>query len=247
MYDKVELKDILFLDIECVSGESSLAEVRPELHKLWSDKAPRILRVDELSEEEVATAYVDKAAIYAEFGKVICVSVGIITGAPGEETLRVKSYADPEERVVLEDLAQLLNTRRNFTMLCGHNIREFDVPYLSRRMLVHGIQLPALLDIRGKKPWDYKHLLDTMELWSFGDRKAYTSLKLLAALFGVASPKDDIDGSQVGRVFWQEGDLDRIAAYCEKDVVATTNVFLSLIYREHIPAERVVLVDRAAE
>ncbi len=244
MYDNIELSSVLFLDIECVSGEATLDEVEPTLAHLWRDKAPRILRVDELTEEEIDATYVDKAAIFAEFGKVICISVGFLAGAPGEELLRVKSFADPDERVVLEDFAELLSKKRNFKLLCGHNIREFDIPYIARRMILHGIPLPETLDLRGRKPWETKHLLDTMEMWSFGDRKNYTSLKLLAALFGVPSPKDDIDGSQVGRVFWEENDLDRIAIYCEKDVIATANIFLSLIYQKQIPAERVKLVDR---
>lgn len=246
MYDHLDLSGVLFLDIECVSGEASLEEVDPTLAALWREKAPRIMRVDELSEEEGDAAYVDRAAIYAEFGKIVCISVGFLTGAAGEEILRVKSFADPDERLVLEDLANLLSGKRNFRMLCGHNIREFDIPYIARRMLIHQIHIPELLDLRGKKPWEVRHLLDTMEMWSFGDRKAYTSLKLLAALFGVPSPKGDIDGSQVGRVFWEDNDLDRIAVYCEKDVVATANVFLALTYREKIPDSRVVLVDREA-
>ena len=244
MYDDLDLGSILFLDIECVSGEPTLAELPEPLASLWREKAPRIMRVDELSDEEAAAAYVDRAAIYAEFGKVVCISVGFIAGASGEEVLRVKSFADPDERVVLEDFAELLRARKNFRSLCGHNLREFDVPYIARRMLVHGVRLPPALDIRGKKPWETKHLLDTMEMWSLGDRKSYTSLKLLAALFGVPSPKGDIDGSQVGRVYWEDNDLERIAVYCEKDIVATTNVFLALSYRERIPPERVVFVDR---
>ena len=244
MYDQLDLGTVLFLDIECVSGEATLDEVEPALASLWREKAPRIMRVDELSEEEADAAYVDRAAIFAEFGKIVCISVGFITGATGEEILRVKSFADPDESVVLEDFASLLNGKRNFRLLCGHNIREFDIPYIARRMIVHGVALPEMLDIRGRKPWEVRHLLDTMEMWSFGDRKNYTSLKLLAALFGIPSPKNDIDGSQVGRVFWEENDLDRIAVYCERDVVATANVFLALSYRERIPDSRVVLVDR---
>jgi predicted PolB exonuclease-like 3'-5' exonuclease len=96
---------------------------------------------------------------------------------------------------------------------------------MCRRMVVNQLPLPKMLDIAGKKPWETKHLLDTMELWKFGDRKSYTSLKVLAAVLGFPSPKDDIDGSEVGRVFWQEDDLDRIAHYCEKDVLATAQLF----------------------
>ncbi|MFK8056131.1 MAG: ribonuclease H-like domain-containing protein [Saprospiraceae bacterium] len=248
MYDKISLTSILFLDIECVCGEPSFEEVAPALQALWAAKAPRIMRVDELSEEEIAQSYVDKAAIYAEFGKIVCISVGILAGAEGEETIRVKSFADPDERVLLEDFSQLLkDSGRKLNHFCGHNIKEFDMPYIGRRMLINGMRLHPLLDLRGKKPWETKHLVDTMDMWSFGDRKNYTSLKLLAALFGVPSPKDDIDGSQVGRVFWEENDLERIAIYCEKDVVATTNVFMAMTNRKQISDDRVLLVSRPKE
>ena len=244
MYDSLDLSSVLFLDIECVSGEATLEEVEPVLAELWRDKAPRIMRVDELSAGEAAQAYVDRAAIYAEFGKIVCISVGFIGVTEDGPVLRVKSFADPEESVVLEEFAALLNGQRGFRFLCGHNIKEFDVPYIGRRMLIHRMTLPAAVDLRGKKPWDLKHLLDTMDMWSFADRKNYTSLKLLAALFGIPSPKGDIDGSQVGRVYWEENDLDRIAEYCERDVVATANVFLALSGREGIGEEGVVFVGR---
>ena len=244
MYGALDLSTILFLDIECVSGEATLEEVEPALAALWREKAPRIMRVDELSDEEQAQAYVDRAAIYAEFGKIVCISVGFITGQGPGARLRIKSYADPDERVLLEEFAELLTARKNFRLLCGHNIREFDVPYIGRRMLVNRMTLPGVIDLRGKKPWESKHLLDTMEMWSLGDRKSYTSLKLLAALFGVPSPKGDIDGSQVGRVFWEDNDLERIAIYCEKDVAATANVFLALLNLPAIPDDNITLVDR---
>ena len=244
MYDQLELSSVLFLDVECVSGEATLAEVDPVLRALWAEKAPRLLRVDELSEAEVAEAYVEKAAIHAEFGKIVCVSVGFLGQTEDGLQLRVKSFADVDEAILLEDFSRLLTDSRNFRFLCGHNIKEFDVPYIGRRMLINGMKLPQAIDLRGKKPWDLKHLLDTMDMWKFADRKAYTSLKLLAALFGIPSPKGDIDGSQVGRVFWEEQDLERIAVYCEKDVVATVNVFLALTQRGRVGEEAVVYVGR---
>lgn len=245
MYNDVALGSILFLDIECVSGEPTFDEVAPPLASTWRDKASRILRVPELSDEETAEAYRERAGIFAEYGKIVCISVGLLAGAAGAEELRVKSFADIDEAVLLEEFAGMLAKSPRIRYLCGHNIREFDLPYIGRRMLVRGMTLPPILDLRGKKPWEAKHLLDTMEMWTFGDRKHYTSLKLLAALFGVPSPKDDIDGSQVGRVFWEDNDLERIAVYCEKDVVATTNVFLALTGRARLPAARVTFVDRA--
>lgn len=247
MYNDVPLGSILFLDVECVSGEPTLDEVPAALAAVWREKAPRIMRVEALSEAETAEAYVDRAGIKAEFGKIVCISVGLLAGEPGAEELRVKSFADVDERVLLDDFAGMLSRSPRLRHLCGHNIREFDLPYIGRRMLIHGMSLPKVLDLRGKKPWEAKHLLDTMEMWSFGDRKNYTSLKLLAALFGIPSPKGDIDGSQVGRVFWEENDLGRIAAYCERDVVATANVFLALTGRPPLPEARVTLVNRPPE
>jgi predicted PolB exonuclease-like 3'-5' exonuclease len=182
-----------------------------------------------LDDEAVAAAYLDRAGIFAEFGKIVCISVGVVYRDKESKELRVrlKSFADEDEKQLLSKFAQLLNqyyTNLNRQYLCGHNIKEFDVPYICRRMVIHQLELPAMLDVTGKKPWETKHLLDTMELWKFGDRKSFTSLKLLAAALGFPSPKDDIDGSQVGRVFWEEKDLDRIAHYCEKDVLATVQL-----------------------
>ena len=219
----------------------------PALATAWREKAARLARVDELSDEAAAAAYRDRAAIYAEFGKIVCISVGLMTGLAGAEEFRVKSFADVDEAGLLREFAAMLTGSPRIRHLCGHNVREFDLPYIGRRMLVHGMTLPPILDLRGKKPWEVKHVVDTMEMWTFGDRKHYTSLKLLAALFGVPSPKDDIDGSQVGRVFWEDDDLDRIAAYCEKDVAATANVFLALTGRERLPPGRVTFVDRVPE
>ena len=244
MYDQVPLGSILFLDIECVSGEPTLGEVPAALAEIWAQKAPRIMRVDELTDAEIAAAYVERAAIHAEFGKIVCISVGIATGEAGDEQLRVKSFADPDERALLGEFAALLERSAHLRHFCGHNIKEFDMPYIGRRMLINGMTLTPRLDLRGKKPWETKHLLDTMEMWSFGDRKNYTSLKLLAALFGIESPKGDIDGSQVGRVFWEDNDLDRIARYCERDVLATANVFFALTGRAPLTDERVVYVGR---
>ena len=240
----LDLSSILFFDIETVSGEASLDEVPEALADMWRDKAPRIMRVEELDEEEVFNAYMDKSAIFAEFGRIVCISVGMIVKRGDKMMLRVKSFADADERIVLEDFLKLLNGSNNIKFLCGHNIREFDVPYINRRLLVQRMDLPDILDIRGKKPWEARHFFDTMELWTFGDRKNYTSLKLLTAVFGIPSPKDDIDGSQVGRVFWEDNDLDRIALYCEKDVVATANVFLSMLNRPIIAPEDVSIAGR---
>ncbi len=245
MYDRLDLSSILFFDIECVPGAATLREVDPALADIWRDKAPRLLRTEGPSDQEIARGYTDLAGIHAEFGRVVCISVGIVTGAPGSEQLRIKSFADAEEAKLLRAFENLLTRNPNLRYFCGHNIREFDVPYVGRRMLIHRMSLPKMLDLRGKKPWESKHLLDTMEMWSFGERGSFVSLKLLAALFGVPSPKNDIDGSEVGRVFYNDEGVDggtgleRITKYCERDVIATANVFFALLGKEPIPTERI--------
>ncbi len=233
MLEKLNLPDVLYLDIETVSEFSSYDDLNDDFKKLWQLKCRSILRqFDEpISEEEARALYPEKAGIYAEFGKIVCISVGIMVWDDKKESfqLRLKSFADKDEVALLTDFSKLVqqyygNTNKHY--LCGHNLKEFDIPYICRRMVKHQMLLPHALDIGGKKPWETKHLLDTMELWKFGDYKNYTSLKLLAAVFGFPSPKDDIDGSEVGRVFWEEDDLERIAVYCEKDVLAVVQLIL---------------------
>ncbi len=232
MIETIDVANILFLDLECVSAQASYDELDETFQELWRHKAKSLLRKaeGELTDEEVAALYKSRAAIYAEFGKIVCISVGIVV-RDGEQNLsvRLKSFSHQDEAQLLKDFCGLLNqfyNNPNRHFLCGHNIKEFDIPYICRRLVIHQIELPTLLQLYGKKPWETKYLLDTMELWKFGDIKAYTSLKLLAAVLGFPSPKDDIDGSEVGRVFWEEQDIDRIALYCEKDVLATVQLFL---------------------
>lgn len=232
MIDNIDIANVLFLDIECVSGKAKFEEIPEALQGLWKQKSKYILKkeVDEMTEEDVSGSYSDRAAIFAEFGKIVCISVGIVVrDNDGRLIIRLKSFADRDEAVLLKGFIHLVEqyyNDPNSKYLCGHNIKEFDIPYICRRMLVHQMPYPRALDLTGKKPWETKHLLDTMELWKFGDRKNFTSLKLLAEVLDFPSPKDDIDGSEVGRVFWEEDDLDRIAHYCEKDVLATTQLFL---------------------
>lgn len=232
MLNNLDLTNVLFLDIETVSGFPAYSELNDDFKKLWHLKTKSILRryEDEISEEEVARTYEERAAIFAEFGKIVCISVGILRrDKDGKLNVRLKSFADKDEKKLLADFAELLSNYYNNPtkhFLCGHNMREFDVPYMCRRYLLNQMHLPEILDVAGKKPWETKHILDTMELWKFGDYKNYTSLKLLAAAFGFPSPKDDIDGSEVGRVFWKEDDLPRIAKYCEKDVLAVVQLLL---------------------
>jgi hypothetical protein len=249
MIENIDLSDVLFLDIECVSQQPDFDALEDDFQELWHHKSKSLLkRSGELTGEEVEELYQGRAAIYAEFGKIVCISVGIIVkDAEDKYGIRLKSFAHHDEKKLLEEFSGLLsrhygNPGRHF--LCGHNIKEFDIPYICRRLVVHQLPFPNLLQLFGKKPWETKHLLDTMELWKFGDGKNFTSLKLLAAVLGFPSPKDDIDGSEVGRVYWEEQDLDRISLYCEKDVLATAQLLLRLRRMPLLTPEQVVHVGR---
>jgi DNA polymerase elongation subunit (family B) len=228
--------DILFIDIETVPQQSSYAALSPRWKKLWDHKAARLAKDDETPEE-----LYPRAGIYAEFGKVICVSVGFITETGGQRNLRVKSFSSDDEHELLSEFCDLLDNgyfaKTHF--LCAHNGKEFDFPYLCRRILANKIQMPDILDLSGKKPWEVKHL-DTMQLWKFGDFKNYTSLDLLAALFEIPSPKDDIDGSMINEIYYLENDLARIQHYCEKDVATVASVFLAINGHQILKPEEII-------
>ena len=227
-----ELQKIMFLDIETVPQTSDFSELPAELAHLWEDKFELIQkRMPEKYTEETtaAEAFNNSAGIYSEFGKIVCISVGFIHFQENEMNFRTKSFSGSDEKLLLTDFTQLILkfcTSKEQT-LCGHNIKEFDIPFICRRLLINGLQLPPIFQISGKKPWEIS-FIDTLELWKFGDYKNYTSLKLLTAVFGIPTPKDDIDGSQVAHVFYKEKDIDRISLYCQKDVLATAQVFLRL-------------------
>ena len=233
MLENLKITDVLFLDIETVSGKATYSELDETFQMLWKHKCKSIIRqYDEpISDETAAELYKEKAGIYAEFGKIVCISVGFMhwNKEASRYELKLKSYADDDEVKLLTEFSHLItqyysNINKHF--LCGHNLREFDIPYIGRRMVINMMEVPKMMDLAGKKPWETKQLLDTLELWKFGDYKNYTSLKLLTALFGIPSPKDDIDGSEVGRVYWEENNLERIAIYCEKDVLAVVQLVL---------------------
>lgn len=228
MLKDVKLSEILFLDIETVPQCPKMEDMTESFQKHWDKKS-----VYFRTESETASDVYQRAGIYSEFGKIICISVGFIHNT----TFRVKSFANDNEKILLAEFSSMINNwdKTGNRQLCGHNLKEFDVPYISRRMLVNGLQLPPAFDIAGKKPWEVKHL-DTLELWKFGDYKHFTSLALLADLFNIPTSKDDIDGSQVYEVYYKDNDLSRIAKYCEKDVLCVANLLLRFmckpIYKE---------------
>jgi len=228
-----DLSKILFLDIETVSQEKDYEHLSERMQKLWAKKADQLNRDNpELSPADIY----DRAAIYAEFGKIVCISVGFFN----DDRFRLKSFYSHDEKALLTDFADMLNRFYNYSdaQLCAHNGKEFDFPYIARRMLINGITIPRALQVAGKKPWE-TNFIDTMELWKFGDFKSYTSLDLLCAILDIPTPKDDINGSAVGRVYWQENDLERIRTYCQKDVLAIAQIMrrfnnMPLIAEDHV-------------
>jgi 3'-5' exonuclease len=222
MLDNVFLENVLFLDIETVPQYPSFSEMPADMHKHWEKKSTAFRK-----ENESAADVYERAGIYAEFGRIICISVGHLAVKDGLRKLRIKSFAGDDEKQLLIDFsAMIIKFAGNREVdLCAHNGREFDFPYIARRLLINGLKLPKLLDIAGKKPWEVR-FLDTLELWKFGDYKHYTSLDLLTRIFGIPTPKDDLDGSMVARTYWQERDLPRIVTYCQKDVGAIVQLLL---------------------
>ena len=231
------LHSILFLDIETVPQHSSFDKLSPEWQELWTRKAAYLMK-DKPSETGESTY--GNAGIYAEFGKIICISCGIISKSHDEKKLLLKSFYGDDERLLLQQFCETISKwgSGGEKYLCAHNGKEFDFPYICRRLIVHHLSIPAILDISGKKKWEVQHL-DTMELWKFGDYKNYTSLNLLSHILGIPTPKDDIDGSMVNAIYWQEHDLERIVRYCQKDVVTVAQVYLRLTGESPILPENI--------
>lgn len=221
---KIDLKNILFLDIETVPQKASFADLSSEMQILFADKT-KYQRNEEITAED----FYQRAGIWAEFGKIICISVGYFVDKSLEKQFRVTSFTGDETKI-LTDFKALLDKYFNKPehLLCAHNGKEFDFPYMARRMIINRIAIPEKLNLFGKKPWEIAHL-DTMDLWKFGDYKHYTSLKLLANILEIPSPKDDIDGSQVAQVFYKENDIDRIVTYCEKDTITVAQLLLRFL------------------
>jgi DNA polymerase elongation subunit (family B) len=220
----IRLENLLLIDIETVSEYATFNELNEDWQELWQEKVQRQLP----EETSPAEFYPQRAGVMAEFAKVICISVGYFRREGKAFQLRVKSFYGDDEKKLLQEFIEALkkmeanNNKWSFT---GHNIKEFDIPFICRRLLINGISIPPFLDFQNMKPWE-TNMVDTFQYWRFGDYKHYTSLKLLAAALNVPSPKDDIDGSMVGDVYWEEKNLERIAVYCQKDVVTTGNIIL---------------------
>jgi 3'-5' exonuclease len=250
MLNDLDLTNVLVFDIETVSGVAHYDDLSPTMQYLWDLKSPQAQRGREVQHSS-RDSYSMYGGIFAEFGKICCISVGTFrtNKETGELNFYVRSYYHHDERQLLLDFADLLEKRYNslkIHKLCGHNIKEFDMPYTCRRMLINRVPLPAVLDIAGKKPWEVGHI-DTMDFWKFGDYKSFTSLKLLCGVFDIPTPKDDIDGSQVGTTYWDEDDLHRIHVYCRKDVVATAQVLLSYRLSPILREDQIIMVEQERE
>lgn len=234
MLDRIHLEHILFLDIETVPEKAAFEELDDEKKALWDQKS-KYQRKDEFTAEE----FYERAGIWAEFGKIICISVGYFKFQGEIRSFRTTTFHGTETKL-LKEFKNLLITHfsKSKNLLCGHNAKEFDFPYIARRMIINGIELPYKLNLFGKKPWEIPHL-DTMELWKFGDYKHFTSLKLMAKILGIPSPKQDIDGSMVSQIYYEEKNLDRIITYCELDVVTTAQVFLRLRNDEFLKEDEI--------
>lgn len=249
---KKTLKNVLFIDIETVSLTQNFYELTESLQHLWKHKSKQFLQSqsENLTEDLAAKFYQEKAGIFAEFAKVVCISVGYLSQQNDKKlTARIKSFHGTEIEI-LKAFNEMMNIHYDDLdedFLCGHNIKEFDIPFICRRNVVNGLALPRLLNISGKKPWQLKHLLDTMELWRFGDYKNYTSLALLAGTLNIPSPKDDIDGSKVGQVYWEEKDIERIVSYCEKDVLTVVQIAMRFAGQSLLKDEDIEIIrDRPA-
>lgn len=224
-----QYKHILFIDIETVSVVPDFDKMGEGLQNEWIKKS-RFLKNSSTEDADAATLFKDKAGIFSEFAKVVCIGFGSLYKQDDGWKLRLKALTGHDEKELLKDFCELLS---RFTShypglaFCGHNIKEFDIPFLCRRMIINNLGLPDCMQLSGKKPWEISHV-DTMDLWRFGDYKNFTPLSLLAEVLGIPTPKDDIDGSRVGQVYWDEQDLERIGKYCMKDVLTTAKVFLRL-------------------
>ncbi|MFN2395242.1 MAG: 3'-5' exonuclease [Bacteroidales bacterium] len=237
MLKNINLKKILFLDVETVPMVHDFELLPDAFKELWTKKAERVRGDQNKTADEL---FNERAGIYSEFGKIVCISAGFFFEDGHDLKFRCKAFYSDNEAQLLTEFSDMLNMSFNApdNYLCGHNSREFDFPYIARRMLVNRIPLPDVINLQGKKPWEVTHL-DTMELWKFGDYKNYTSLALLAAVFGIPTPKDDIQGSDVARVYWHEHDLERIAVYCNKDVVTTARLYLKYAFAGELKDENI--------
>lgn len=240
MLDQIDLTKVMVLDVETVPQKKSFHELDDTWKALWEKKMKY-----KIPEDKTGGDVYDQAGIYAEFGKIVCISCGVFTK---DNTFRIKSFYGDDEKVLIEEFSEMLNKNLSAeeNYLCAHNGKEFDFPYIARRCIINGLKIPEILDNSGKKPWEIKNL-DTMDMWKFGDYKSYTSLILLAGALGIKSPKDDIDGSDVWRIYWEKNDLKRIVKYCQKDVVTVAQILLRFKRLELLNDGDIIFTDQETD
>jgi len=234
-----DFSNLLFLDIETAAAYKSYQELPERMQKLWDKKAVFLRNPDDLTPAELY----GQAAIYSEFGKVISIAVGFLKEEEDGLALRIKDISGHDEIELLNAFKTLIEEKFNPAklILCAHNGKEFDFPYIARRMVINNIAVPKTLQLSGKKPWEIPHL-DTLDMWKFGDYKHYTSLDLLAAILDIPTSKDDIDGSQVNHVYYHDNDLERIAQYCKKDVAVLAQVYLRIQQLPTLNQDRIFIL-----
>jgi uncharacterized protein YprB with RNaseH-like and TPR domain len=239
MLENIDIKKLLIIDIETASQYPDYDSMPQIWKELWDIKAGHLAK-----ENETPAELYHRAGIYSEFGKIICITAGFFTEADGKLSLRIKSYYGDDEVLILKEFSELLDSKYNMpdSQLCAHNGKEFDYPYIARRCLINNLKIPSILDNAAKKPWEI-NLLDTFELWRFGDKKSYTSLNLLAAVFGIDSPKAEMDGSQVYEVYWNDKDIEKIKTYCQRDVVTLANIFLRFKGAEPMDEKNIIYTN----
>lgn len=240
MIREIRLENVLFLDIETVPVTQDYGMLNEHMQELWDKKVAIPVKNGEGLPEELW----DRGGLYAEFGKIVCISAGIFSGLEEPRRFRIKSFAGDDEAAILTSFSRLIEKFRpgRELNLCAHNGKDFDFPFIGRRMIVNGLPVPEVLNVAGKKPWEV-HFLDTMELWKFGAFRHYISLALMAEILDIPNPKDDIDGSQVGRVYYEDRDINRIIRYCENDVLTVAQILLKLRGESLIPEENVEIIE----
>ena len=224
-----QLKSILFIDIETVPIMPDHQHLSEAMQAEWARKA-KFLKSPEGENPDAATLFNERAGIFSEFAKIVCIGIGSLVQQEDGCKMRLRALTNDNEKVLLTDFCEVINKfvgHHKEIRFSGHNIKEFDMPFLCRRMIINDVPLPPCLQLSGKKPWEVAHL-DTLEMWRFGDHKNFTSLSLLACIFGIPSPKSDLDGSMVAGVYWKDKDLTRIGSYCLQDVVTSAKVYLRL-------------------
>jgi len=244
-----DLSSILFIDIETVPERANFDEINLKKQELWEKKAKYakfVAHNDKDSKVQIADSFAQKAGIYAEFAKIVCISAGyLVQDGASISHLKVKSYYGDSEIEILEDISKVLSKHYfhpDRHSLCGHNIKEFDVPFLCRRLLINRLPIPKIIDVGGAKSWQTKQLIDTLQLWKFGDYKNYTSLDLIASALDLPSPKEEMDGSEVRDTYYEQNDVEKIARYCEQDVFTTARVYLALMGLEDLSDEQLIRV-----